>query len=357
RGCDQRIHSRAERRDDCDSGHLYGGLPSTDHRPGGRVPCAGSLWLPVLREGRRACVLWPGSSRPISGGGRICRPHPQVPEASRSSGASADQIRADYQSQDRQGARPRRALAIAAARRRGDRMRRREFIALVGGLATAPLVAKAQQAEKLYRIGILSPERPPPELLEAFQQGLRELGYVEGKNVAFEIRASEGYGQELAALASQLVGLKVDVILAVNTPGALTARNATTTIPIVITRVADPLESGLVSSLSRPGGNITGLSFMSTDISGKRLALLKEMLPSVSRVAALWDQRNPGASMIVDAMKAPSRRLGLELLLLPIQGPSDLIGAFQTAKSGRVEALTVVDDVVITSHRIEILSL
>ena len=236
-------------------------------------------------------------------------------------------------------------------------MRRREFIALVGGLATAPLVAKAQQAEKLYRIGILSPERPPPELLEAFQQGLRELGYVEGKNVAFEIRNSEGDGQELAALASQLVGLKVDVILAVNTPGALTARNATTTIPIVITRVADPLESGLVSSLSRPGGNITGLSFMSTDISGKRLALLKEMLPSVSRVAALWDQRNPGASMIVDAMKAPSRQLGLELLLLPIQGPSDLIGAFQTAKSGRVEALTVVDDVVITSHRIEILSL
>src|SRR5215470_261147 len=236
-------------------------------------------------------------------------------------------------------------------------MRRREFIALLGGLATAPLVAKAQQAEKPYRLGILSPERPPPELLEAFQQGLRELGYVEGKNVAFEIRNSEGDGQELAALASQLVGLKVDVILAVNTPGALAARNATTTIPIVITRVADPLESGLVSSLSRPGGNITGLSFMSTDISGKRLALLKEMLPSVSRVAALWDQRNPGASMIVDAMKAPSRQLGLELLLLPIQGPSDLIGAFQTAKSGRVEALTVVDDVVITSHRIEILSL
>jgi putative ABC transport system substrate-binding protein len=236
-------------------------------------------------------------------------------------------------------------------------MKRREFIALLGGLATAPLVAEAQQAAKLYRIGILSPERPPPGLVDALRQGLRELGYVEGKNIAFEVRSAEGYGQQLATLANQLVELKVDVILAVNTPAVQAAKKASATIPIVMTRIADPVKSGLVPSLSRPGGNITGLSFMVDELSGKRLALLKEALPSVSRVAVLWYQPNPGSDITVDAMKTPSRQLGIELLLLPVRGPSDLTGAFQAANSGRIEALIVVDDAVATRHRVEILKL
>ena len=228
----------------------------------------------------------------------------------------------------------------------------------LGGAAVAwPLVARAQQAVKLYRIGILSPELPPPGFLEAFRQGLRELGYVEGQNIAFEVRSAEGYGQRLAALANELVRLKVDVIVAINTPSVQAAKKASATIPIVMTRIADPVKSGLVGSLSRPGGNITGLSFMVDELSGKRLALLKEALPSVSRVAVLWYEPNPGADIAVGAIKAASRELNLELLLLPVHGPADLIGAFQDATRGRVEALIVIEDVVATEHRVEILNL
>jgi putative ABC transport system substrate-binding protein len=237
-------------------------------------------------------------------------------------------------------------------------MQRRAFITLLGGSAVAwPLIARAQQAAKLRRIGILSPELPPPGFLEAFRQGLRELGYVEGQNIAFEIRSAEGYGQRLAALANHLVELKVDVIVAVNTQSVQAAKKASTTIPIVMTRIADPVKSGLVRSLSKPGGNITGLSFMVDELSGKRLALLKEAFPSVSRVAVLWYEANPGADIAVGAIKAASRELGLGLLLLPVHGSADLVGAFQAAARGRVEALIVIDDVVTTQHRVEILNL
>src|SRR5450759_4919902 len=202
-------------------------------------------------------------------------------------------------------------------------MQRRAFITLLGGAAVAwPLGALAQQAVKLYRIGILSPELPPPGFLEAFRQGLRELGYVEGQTIAFEVRSAEGYSQRLAALANELVRLKVDVIVAINTTSVQAAKKASATIPIVMTRIADPVKSGLVGSLSRPGGNITGLSFMVDELSGKRLALLKDTLPSVSRVAVLWYEPNPGAGIAVGAIKAASRELGLELLLLPVHGPA-----------------------------------
>jgi putative tryptophan/tyrosine transport system substrate-binding protein len=153
------------------------------------------------------------------------------------------------------------------------------------------------------------------------------------------------------------VELKVDVILAINTPSVQAARKASATVPIVMTRVANPVKSGLVSSLSRPGGNITGLSFRVDELSGKRLALLKEASPSVSRVAVLWFEPNPGADIAVGAIKAASRELGLQLLLLPVLGPADLIGAFEAATRGRAEALIVIDDVVATQHRVEILSL
>jgi|SoiMethySBSTD1v2_1073268.scaffolds.fasta_scaffold15519_3 putative tryptophan/tyrosine transport system substrate-binding protein len=239
-----------------------------------------------------------------------------------------------------------------------DQLRRREFIALlIGTLVAWSHSALAQQTVKHYRIGILSPDLPPPGFLEAFRQGLGELGYVEGQDVAFEVRSAEGYSQRLAALANHLVELKVNVIIAINTPSVQAARKASATIPIVMTRVADPVKSGLVSSLSRPGGNITGLSFRVDELSGKRLALLKEASPSVSRVAVLWFEPNPGADIAVGAIKAASRELGLQLLLLPVLGPADLIGAFEAATRGRVEALIVVDDVVATQHRVEILSL
>jgi putative ABC transport system substrate-binding protein len=154
-------------------------------------------------------------------------------------------------------------------------MRRRRFIALLGGLAASPLVAKAQPSAKIYRIGILSPERLPFGMLEAFQQGLHEFGYIEGKNIALEMRDATENSRQLAGFANELVALKVDVIIAVNTPAAQAAKKATSAIPIIMTRLADPVKSGLVPSLANPGGNITGVSFMSDELSGKRLALLK----------------------------------------------------------------------------------
>jgi putative ABC transport system substrate-binding protein len=236
-------------------------------------------------------------------------------------------------------------------------MRRREFIALLGGVAMWPLGAQAARAAKRYRIGILCPERPPPGFLEAFRQGLRALGYVEGQDVAFEVRGADGYSQRLAALANELANLKVDVIIAVNTPSVQAAKRASAKIPIVMLRVADPVKTGLVSSLSRPGGNVTGLSLMVDELSGKRLALLKEAIPRVSRVAVLWFKPNPGSEIVVSAMKASGRGLGLELLLLPLQLPADLNAALQSAARRQVEAVIVVEDTVATEHRAEILNL
>ena len=151
----------------------------------------------------------------------------------------------------------------------GSRVRVHQFVVgafLAVVFLAAPFAAEAQQAGKVYRIGVLSPDVPPPGLLEGFQEGLRELGYVEGKNVAIESRNAGGNNERLAALADELVRLKVDVILAVNTPAAQAAKNATTMIPIVMTRIADPVKSGLVPSLSHPGGNLTGLTFIPNEL-------------------------------------------------------------------------------------------
>lgn len=217
-------------------------------------------------------------------------------------------------------------------------MQRRHFIVLLGGAAALwPLAAHAQQAAKRYRVGILSPALPPSVFLDAFRQGLRELGYVEGRDIALEVRNAEGYSQRLGALANILAELKVDVILALNTPSVQAAKKATVTIPIVMTQIADPLKSGLVTSLSRPGGNVTGMSFKVDELTGKGLALLKEAFPSLSRVAVLWYVPNPAADIAVSAIKAASRELGLELLLLPVRGQADLITAFQTASRSRAE--------------------
>jgi putative tryptophan/tyrosine transport system substrate-binding protein len=237
-------------------------------------------------------------------------------------------------------------------------MQRRDFITLLAGAAVSwPLATHAQQAAKLYRIGILSPELPPPGFLDAFRQGLRELGYVEGRDIALEVRNAEGYSQRLGALANILAELKVDVILALNTPSVQAAKKATGTIPIVMTQIADPLKSGLVADLSRPGGNVTGMSFKVDELTGKGLALVKEAFPGLSRVAVLWYAPNRGADNAVSAIKAASRELGLELLLLPVRNQGDLTTAFQTASRSRTEVLIVLADVVATQHRGEILNL
>jgi putative tryptophan/tyrosine transport system substrate-binding protein len=234
-------------------------------------------------------------------------------------------------------------------------MRRREFIAaFVGGPFTAAS-SQAQQPGKLYRVGVLSADTAPPGLLEDFEEELRKLGYVRGENIIVEERNAAGDYRRLALLADELVKLGVDVILAVNTPAVQAAKKVTARIPIVMTRVANPVKTGLVPSLSKQGGNITGMSFFPDELSAKRLQLLKEVLPSVSRVAVLSDEGNVGTTLVIGEMEAPSRQLGIELLVLSVSGPGDFVGAFEAAKRGHAEALILVDNAFFTKHRAEFL--
>ena len=226
-------------------------------------------------------------------------------------------------------------------------MRRREFITFLGGLAAAwPITARAQQAAKVARIGYLSPNlASSPHLRDAFLQGLRDLGYVEGRNVVIEYRDAEGKLERLPALAAELVALKVDVIfVGGGTRVTLAAMQATKTIPIVFTGVGDPVTSGLVTNLAGPGGNVTGLSSLAPELVGKRLELLKQAVPGVSRVAVLW---LPGAlgertdkDMLTGADVA-ARALGVRLQFVEARGPDEFARAFSDMSSARAGALTV----------------
>jgi putative ABC transport system substrate-binding protein len=203
-------------------------------------------------------------------------------------------------------------------------IRRREFTTLLGAAAATasslgwPLAARAEQAGKRYTIGYLNPgslagARLIVEATAALTDTLRELGWVEGKNVAFERRYAENRLERLAEFAAELVHLNVDVIVAEGTLAPLAAKRATSTIPIVMTVAGDPLGSGLVESLARPGGNVTGMSLMAPDLGGKRLELLKELLPRLGRVAVLWNATNPYAALVYKQTQAAGRTLGIEV--------------------------------------------
>ena len=237
-------------------------------------------------------------------------------------------------------------------------LNRRAFLCgTISATVAMPIAVWAQPAVKLHRIGVLSPETPPPGLLDTVHDELRQLGHVEGKTFSIEARSAEGRNERLPALADELITSKVDVILTVNTSAAHAAKKATTVVPIVITRVADPVKSGLVTSLSQPDRNITGVSFMPDVIAVKGLEMLKEALPRLTRVGALWYADNPGAAIVVNEMDLAATRLKLTLRRLPIRGPGDLIGAFETAVRDRAEAIVVVDDALVTKHRVEIVNL
>jgi putative ABC transport system substrate-binding protein len=223
---------------------------------------------------------------------------------------------------------------------------RRAFIGtLAGGLLVAPLAAEAQQAAKIARIGYLA-NNPAgsPHLLEAFLQGLRDLGYVEGRNVVIEYRSAEGKWERFPALAAELVALKVDVIVAANSLAVLPAKQATRTIPIVFTGVPDAVGSGLVASLARPGGNVTGLSALAPELVGKCLEQLKQAVPAVSRVAVLWQPGAFGERTEKDMLKAAdvaARALGVRLQFVEARGRDDFDRAFSDMSRARAGALTV----------------
>jgi len=235
-------------------------------------------------------------------------------------------------------------------------MERRAFLAGTGAVLLAvPLAAEAQQAVKITRIGYLGFNlTASPHLPEAFRQGLRDLGYVEGRNVVIEYRDAEGKPERLPALAAELVALKVDVILAPGTPQALAAKQATRTLPIVFGAAADPVGSGLVSSLARPGGNVTGLSVVTPELVGKRLELLTQAVPGVSRVAVLWQPGNYGERTEKDMLKeaeVAARALGVRLQFVEARGPADFDRAFSDITRARAGALTVVPSAMLFGER------
>jgi ABC-type uncharacterized transport system substrate-binding protein len=223
-------------------------------------------------------------------------------------------------------------------------VQRRAFIGtLAGGLLAAPLAAEAQPAGT-RRIGLLETSSPSParvRLWETLRQRLRELGYLEGHNIAFESRFGEGKPDRLPGLAAELVGLKVDVIVTSGTPASLAAKQATRTIPIVMAQLADPVGAGLVASLGRPGGNVTGLTTQDANLSGKRLEMLREVVPKVSRFAVLIDETSPGSMLIARGTQVAAQSLGVQLQSLGVRGPGELDRAFSAMKEARAGALIV----------------
>jgi len=217
------------------------------------------------------------------------------------------------------------------------------IVALALGTLAAPLAADAQQPAKVPRIGFLGPVTPSdfPHLDEGFRTGLREFGYVEGQTVAIEYRWAEGKAERLPDLATQLVGLKVDAIFAITSAAARAAKQATTTIPVVFVAVSDPVKYGLVASFARPGGNMTGLGHLTPEVNEKRMQLLMEAVPGVSRVAILW---NPGEESHEEQLRdlaGAARTLGVQLRPVEVARPEELEGAFRTMSGVHAGALMV----------------
>jgi len=236
-------------------------------------------------------------------------------------------------------------------------MNRRRFIAaFCGSVVMLPLIGTAQPLARPHRIGVLAQDLQP-ELLETFRDELHKLGYVEGTSISIEVRNAAGKNEQLPALIEDLLRLRVEVIVAVNTPAAKAAKNATKSVPIVIMRVADPVKSGLVTSLARPGGNVTGLSFMSDELGAKGIELLREALPKISRMGALYQGDNPGAVVAVNAVESMGAQLGIQITRFPVVSPKDYVPAFEAAARARIEALFVMDDGAITKQRQQIIDL
>jgi ABC-type uncharacterized transport system substrate-binding protein len=237
---------------------------------------------------------------------------------------------------------------------------RRTFLAGTGAvLLAAPFAAEGQQAGKVYRIGFLSGGSAvaSKSFVQQFRQGLRELGYVEGQNIVIEYRWAEGQVDRLPQLATDLVRIAPDLIVAVAAQGAVAAHNATTSIPIVMVNVGDPVYLGLTTSLGRPSKNLTGLTSLGPELSGKTLGLLKEVVPEVKRIAVLYNPGNPLSPHWLKGVEAAARPLALELQPLSITGPNDVPTAFRDAMKGRAGAILVASDQVVNLQSAQITAL
>jgi ABC-type uncharacterized transport system substrate-binding protein len=232
------------------------------------------------------------------------------------------------------------------------------IVTLTLSMLIAPFTVKAQPRSAVPRIGILTPaaEASTP-VWEAFRQGLRDLGYVEGKNISLEYRFAAGKPERLSALVAELVRDQVDIIVTTGGAAAQAARDATKIIPIVMATGGDPIRSGLVASLAQPGGNLTGLSLMVTELGGKRLELLKEVLPNVSRVAVLWNAGNPASPDELRAIEAAARVLGLQLHARAVRSLDELDSTFAAMTREGAEALITLADAVLWNHRTRVVAL
>src|SRR5215510_663807 len=231
-------------------------------------------------------------------------------------------------------------------------MDRRAFITMVGGsILAGPLAVAAQRTEKAWRVGALSGQPPESSMWAPFRQQLRELGYVEGQNIVIEWKSSSGRAERFPDLAAELVRLKTDVIVAGDNPAIAAAQKATKTTPIVMVLAMDPVATGFVDSLAKPGGNITGLNTLGPEMSRKTLQLLKEAAPTVSRVAVLWDSTEPGRREMAKESEDAARALGLQVQLLAARSSVDLDRLFATMKRERLEAVLVHASQMISAHR------
>ena len=237
-------------------------------------------------------------------------------------------------------------------------MDRRAFIGgVAGGLIATPLAARAQQVGRIYRIGLLEtvPAAQNATNLDALRKGLRDLGYVEGRNLIIEYRSAEGRAERFPDLASELVLLKVDLIVTRGTPAAMAAKDATETIPLLMATMGDP--RAIVTSFARPGGNITGVTTFSTELTAKRIELVKEMVPNLSRVGLLHNMGNPAAPPEWEETKRAARALGLHAELLDVRSQEDLSRAFELAVRQHVDALVIGPDGLTQMHQQTILGL
>ena len=237
-------------------------------------------------------------------------------------------------------------------------MRRREFITLIGGVAAGwPLAARAQQPGKVYRIGFLGNSTAALEanLVGPFRDGLRDRGYVEGRDIVIEYRWADGRYERFPALIAELIALKVDAIVTAGTPASLAVKNATTTIPLVMVAVGDPVATGLVASLARPGGNITGLSSMSVEMEGKRLELLREVIPKTSHIAVLWNAASPVQVIEEGEVRAAAHVLGMKMLSLGVRTREEIDDALAAIIRERPDAFLVLADRLFLHHRTRIM--